>query len=45
MTTHHLEEAEFLSDRVAILGKGKLLAVGTSKYIKRNFGDGYTLTL
>lgn len=33
LTTHYLEEAEALSDRVAIIEKGKILTVGTPKEI------------
>jgi ABC-2 type transport system ATP-binding protein len=29
LTTHYLEEAEALSDRVGIMANGKLVAVGT----------------
>lgn len=43
LTTHHLDEAEFLSERIAIMAKGKLLTVGSSEFIKRNFGIGYHL--
>ena len=45
LTTHHLDEAEILADRVAIMAGGKLLACGKSEYIKENFGEGYTLEL
>lgn len=45
MTTHHLDEAEELADRVAIMSRGKLLALGSSDFIKRNFGEGYYLTI
>ena len=45
LTTHHLEEAEVLADRIGIMAKGKLLAVGTSEFIKKNFGVGYHLTI
>lgn len=31
LTTHYMEEAEKLSDRIGIMAKGKLIAVGTSK--------------
>ncbi len=31
LTTHYLEEAEALSDRIGIMNKGKLAAVGTAK--------------
>jgi len=45
MTTHHLEEADELADRIAILSKGKLLAMGSSEFLKKNFGVGYYLTI
>ncbi len=35
LTTHHLEEAEELADRIAIMSRGKLLVMGTANYIKR----------
>ncbi len=30
LTTHHMEEAEALSDRIGIMAKGRLKAVGTA---------------
>ena len=45
LTTHHLDEADELADRIAIMTKGKLLAVGTSEFFKKKFGVGYYLTL
>ncbi len=45
LTTHHLDEAEELADRIAIMAKGKLLTVGTNDFIKKNFGIGYNLTI
>ncbi len=45
LTTHHLEEAEILADRIGIMSKGKLLAVGTSDFIKKKFGEGYNIKL
>lgn len=45
MTTHHLDEADILADRIGIMSKGKLLAVGSSTFIKQKFGEGYTLSL
>lgn len=38
LTTHYMEEAEALSDRVGIMKDGKLLAVGTPEEIKRATG-------
>lgn len=45
MTTHHLDEAEELADRIAIMAAGKLLACGRSEYIKQNFGEGYQISI
>lgn len=46
LTTHYLEEVEALSDRVAIMAKGKLKAVGTVKELiesknYKNFEDAF----
>ena len=38
LTTHYLEEAEALSDRVGIMKNGRLLAVGTAEELKRQAG-------
>nr|XP_045598591.1 uncharacterized protein LOC123758342 [Procambarus clarkii] len=45
LTTHHLDEAETLADRVAILNQGRLLCVGSPLSLKSEHGIGYTLTL
>nr|UOU03309.1 ATP-binding cassette subfamily A1-like 2 [Brachionus rubens] len=45
ITTHHLDEADVLSDRVAIVSNGELVSYGTPYFLKRNFGRGYYLTL
>lgn len=37
LTTHYLDEAERLSDRVAVLYKGKLIKVSTSKELLNEF--------
>ncbi len=39
LTTHYLEEAEALSDRVGIMKDGHLLAVGTPEELKRRAGS------
>jgi len=39
LTTHYLEEAEALSDRIGILHRGKLLALGTAAEIKELAGE------
>lgn len=38
LTTHYLEEAEALSDRVGIMAKGKLMAVGTVSELTNQTG-------
>ena len=40
LTTHYLEEAEHLSDRVAIMDHGQIIAIGTSDEIIASFGSG-----
>jgi ATP-binding cassette subfamily A (ABC1) protein 3 len=45
LTTHHLEEAEALSERIAIMAKGKLLTLGSCDFIKKKFGIGYHLKI
>lgn len=46
LTTHYLEEAEALSDRIGIMAKGELVSVGTSAQMmeqtrKENFEDAF----
>ncbi|MBE5782546.1 MAG: ABC transporter ATP-binding protein [Clostridiales bacterium] len=38
LTTHYMEEAEALSDRVGIMKSGKLLALGTPEALKKQAG-------
>lgn len=38
LTTHYLEEAEALSDRVGIMKDDRLLALGTPEELKRRAG-------
>jgi ATP-binding cassette subfamily A (ABC1) protein 3 len=45
LTTHYLDEADFLADDIAIMFKGSLRASGTSASLKHTYGDGYTLKL
>ena len=44
LTTHHMDEADLLSDRIAILSHGKLCCYGTSRYLKDKYGSGYYLS-
>ncbi|VVC45536.1 Hypothetical protein CINCED_3A002705 [Cinara cedri] len=45
MTTHLMDEADLLGDRVAIMKAGTLCCVGTPFSLKKEYGGGYTLTL
>ncbi|XP_044287962.1 glucosylceramide transporter ABCA12 [Varanus komodoensis] len=45
LSTHHLDEAEVLSDRVAFLESGGLQCCGSPFFLKETFGSGYHLTL
>lgn len=38
LTTHYLEEAEALCDRIAVMSKGKLMALGTAEELKAKAG-------
>ena len=38
LTTHYMEEAEALSDRIGIMKSGRLLAVGTAEELKEKAG-------
>ena len=40
LTTHYLEEAEELADRVAIMNHGKIAALGTTEQIETRYGSG-----
>ena len=44
-TTHYMEEAEELSDRVGIIDRGELIALGTQTELKGQVGENDTLIL
>jgi ABC-2 type transport system ATP-binding protein len=44
-TTHYMEEAEELSDRVGIIDHGELIALGTQAELTRQVGENDTLIL
>ncbi|MCL4355793.1 MAG: ABC transporter ATP-binding protein [Nitrososphaerota archaeon] len=45
LTTHYLEEAEELADRVAIMKHGKIVAMGTTAEIESKFGSGQRMVV
>jgi ATP-binding cassette, subfamily A (ABC1), member 3 len=45
LTTHFMDEADILGDRVAIMADGQVRCSGTPMFLKQKFGVGYVLTL
>jgi ATP-binding cassette subfamily A (ABC1) protein 3 len=45
LTTHSMEEAEALCDRMTIMVRGRLKCIGTSTWIKNKFGDGFEIEI
>ncbi|XP_063069496.1 uncharacterized protein abca12 [Engraulis encrasicolus] len=45
LSTHHLDEAEVLSDRIAFMERGGLKCCGSPFYLKDKLAQGYNLTL
>ncbi|XP_025052017.1 ATP-binding cassette sub-family A member 10 [Alligator sinensis] len=45
LTTHYMEEAEAVCDRVAIMVAGELRCIGSIQYLKNKFGKGYLLEI
>lgn len=45
LTTHILEEADILSDKICIMSYGEVKAQGTSSELKRSYGSGYKITI
>ncbi|KAL5259612.1 hypothetical protein ACHWQZ_G009905 [Mnemiopsis leidyi] len=45
LTTHSMDEADLLGDRIAIMAAGQLVCSGSSLFLKRKYGVGYHLTL
>ncbi|CAN0071849.1 unnamed protein product, partial [Laminaria digitata] len=45
LTTHFMDEADLLGDRVAIMADGALRCCGSSLFLKNHYGVGYNLTI
>ncbi|KAI1731160.1 ABC transporter domain-containing protein [Ditylenchus destructor] len=45
ITSHSMEECEFLCTRIAIMVAGQFECIGSIQHLKERFGEGYTLTL
>lgn len=44
LTTHYMDEADAVGDRIGIMSKGALACCGSSTFLKRKFGCGYVLS-
>lgn len=45
LTTHFMDEADILGDRIAIMAEGEVRCCGSSLFLKNRFGAGYNLTI
>ena len=45
LTTHYMDEADRLSDRVVIMVKGRVVCDGSPEFLKKRFGTGFLLTV
>eukprot|EP00980_Cylindrotheca_fusiformis_P009501 scaffold2077_cov119-Cylindrotheca_fusiformis.AAC.4 len=45
LTTHFMDEADVLGDRIAIMSGGQLRCLGSSLFLKKEYGVGYLLTI
>ncbi|CAI2385343.1 unnamed protein product [Moneuplotes crassus] len=45
LTTHYMEEADNLGDRIGIMSQGKMLCCGRPEFLKNRFGEGFNLVI
>ncbi|KJE88968.1 ATP-binding cassette sub-family A member 1 [Capsaspora owczarzaki ATCC 30864] len=45
LTTHYMDEADIMGDRIAIMAEGQLRCLGSSLFLKSRYGIGYHMTL
>jgi len=45
LTTHYMDEADILGDRIGIMKGGKVVALGSPIFLKSTFGAGYNLIM
>jgi energy-coupling factor transporter ATP-binding protein EcfA2 len=45
LTTHSMEEADALCERIGIMATGRLRCVGSNQHLKNKFGNGYRVEL
>eukprot|EP01135_Chromosphaera_perkinsii_P011449 Nk52_evm25s2402 gene=Nk52_evmTU25s2402 len=45
LTTHFMDEADLLGDRIAIVHSGRVCTVGSSLFLKSKYGIGYSMSI
>lgn len=45
LTTHFMDEADLLGDRIAIMAGGEVQCSGSSFFLKKKYGAGYNLVM
>lgn len=45
LTTHRMDEAEQLCDKIAIMINGRFVVYGSPNYLKTAYGHGYTISI
>ena len=45
LTTHRMDEAEQLCDKLAIMINGRFVVLGSPNYLKTQYGQGYTIEI
>ena len=45
LTTHYMDEADILGDRIGIMANGQLKCIGSSLFLKNRFSAGFKLTM
>lgn len=45
LTTHGMDEADYLCTRIGIMSRGRLMCIGSPMHLKRKYGNGYEITV
>ena len=45
LTTHYMDEADFLADRIGIMDRGKIVALGSSRELKTSLLEKHTMVI
>ncbi|XP_077512893.1 phospholipid-transporting ATPase ABCA3-like [Amblyomma americanum] len=45
LTTQHLDEADVLGDRIAVMSNGRIRCTGSPAFLKQRFGTGYRMRI